>query len=100
MGYLTQFGIELDIDATPIAGYIADAGGRRPFHGWLELCSAIEEQRAAVPRTAGPSERSTAPWLARRTLPRWILLGAWACAGWCAVAFLALAITRHTRGVA
>jgi hypothetical protein len=43
MGYLTHFLIDLDLDATPIAGYIAtDHDARRPFHGWLELSSAIE----------------------------------------------------------
>ncbi len=61
MGYLTHLAIDLDHDASPIAGYIAnDHDARRPFHGWLELCSAIEEQRAAGPGNPGPSERTVA----------------------------------------
>ena len=55
MGYLTYFLIDLDLDATPIAGYIAsDHDARRPFHGWLELSSAIEARRTAGPSPAGP----------------------------------------------
>ena len=140
MGYLTHFGIylDLDLDATPIAGYITtEREPRRPFHGWLELSSAIEAHRAAGPGNTGPSERTLASlpstrcgdcsrssgavaprpapqsgapkggrhgdvrhraavaWLAQCTQPRWMLLGAWTCAGWSGVAVPALAITRH-----
>ena len=53
MPRLTHLLIELDLDATPIAGYIAtDHEARRPFHGWLELSSAIEERRTADHGTA------------------------------------------------
>jgi hypothetical protein len=45
--------LDLDLDATPIAGYIGtDHEARRPFHGWLELSSAIEERRTADHGTA------------------------------------------------
>jgi hypothetical protein len=139
VGHVTHFAIDLDLDATPIAGYIADDGDvGHPFHGWLELCSAIEERRAAAPETVGSRGRSAArwastrsgdvprtsgvlaqrpagdsdvcagdqyrdgrhravvPWLAQRTQPMWMLLGAWTCAGLSAVAVPALAITRRT----
>jgi hypothetical protein len=123
MAYLTHLGIYLELDATPIAGYITtEREPPRPFHGWLELSSAIEAQRAAGPGNTGPSERtlasspstrcgdssrsssavpprpapqSGAPTGGQRTQPRWMLLGAWTCAGWSGVAVPALAITRH-----
>jgi hypothetical protein len=137
MAYTTHFLIGLDLDATPIAGYIAsEEDARRPFHGWLELSSAIEERRTARPGTAGlgrtaaplPSPRASdssrtlrgashprarrsgaftgqtyrgvrhpgvAAWLTQCTQPRWMLLGAWTCAGWSAVAIVAVAATRH-----
>jgi hypothetical protein len=138
MAYLTHLGIYLELDATPIAGYITtEREPPRPFHGWLELSSAIEAQRAAGPGNTRPSERTLASspstrrgdssrssgavpprpapqsgvptggrhgdvrhraavaWLAQRTQPRWMLLGAWTCAGWSGVAVPALANTRH-----
>ena len=138
MGYTTHFLIGLDPDATPIAGYIAsEEDARRPFHGWLELSSAIEERRTAGRGTADPTGRTAAPlpsaratdssrtlrgashprarrpgaftghtykgvwhpgvaaWLTQCTQPRWMLLGAWTCAGWSAVAIVAVAATRH-----
>ena len=143
MGYLTHLLIDLDLDATPIAGYIAtDHDARRPFHGWLELSSAIEERRTAGRGTPGLTGRTAAPWpsapgsdssqtsceapypraragavtgemyrgvrhpgvaawLAQcSTQPWWMLLGAWTCAGWSAVAVVAVAATRHTEVLA
>jgi hypothetical protein len=140
MARLTHLLIELDLDATPIAGYIAtDHEARRPFHGWLELSSAIEERRTTghrrattltgpaatvlrSPRDSGSPQDSrevtrrrarrsgtftgeayrsvrhpgAAAWQARRSQPRWMLLGAWTCAGWSAVAVVAVAAARHT----
>jgi hypothetical protein len=59
MAYLTHIFIDLDLDATPIAGYIGtDHDIRRPFQGWLELSSAIEERRAVGARTAGLTGRA------------------------------------------
>ena len=134
MGYRTQLFIDLDLDATPIAGHItSDHDPRRPFHGWLELSSAIEERRTAgltTARTDAPSpstrdrpapspsrvaphasrpesgppshgrsrdvnHRGVAARMAECTQPRWILLGAWTCAGWNAIAVPVLAATRH-----
>ena len=142
MAYLTRLFIDLDLDATPIAGYITtDNDARRPFHGWLELSSAIEERRTAGRRTAAltgratllPSPDSDSPQTSRQaphprgrasgaftseayravrhpgpagglaecsTQPRWMLLGAWACAGWSAVGVLAVAATRHAQVLA
>lgn len=139
MPRLTHLLIELDLDATPIAGYIAtDHEARRPFHGWLELSSAIEERRTTgrrrgtltgraatvlrSPRDSGSPQDSRevthpharqsgafageayrgvrhpgiAAWQARHSQPRWMLLGAWTCAGWSAVAVVAVAAARHT----
>ena len=139
MARLTHLLIELGLDATPIAGYITtDHEARRPFHGWLELSSAIEEQRTAGHRTGALSGRTAtvlpsppdsdppqdlreaprplarrsgaftgeayrgvrypgvAAWLAQCAQPRWMLLGAWSCAGWSAVAVVAVAATRHS----
>ena len=54
MGYLAYIFIDLELNATPIAGHItSDQDARRPFHGWLELGSAIEQRRAAGVMTAG-----------------------------------------------
>jgi hypothetical protein len=143
MARLTHLLIELDLDATPIAGYIAtDREARRSFHGWLELSSAIEERRTTGHRTAtltgrtatvlrspgdsgspqdsrevprsgarqseaftGEAYRSVrhpgvAAWQARCSQPRWMLLGAWTCAGWSAVAVVAVAAARHTHVLA
>lgn len=62
MGYVGHVLIDLDLDATPIAGHItSDQSARRPFHGWLELSSAIEQRRTAGPATAGPSARPVEP---------------------------------------
>ena len=50
MAYRTHvvIDLDLDLDATPIAGCITtDHANRRPFQGWLELSSLIEERRAA-----------------------------------------------------
>lgn len=139
MPYRTHLFIDLDLDATPIAGHItSDHNPRRPFHGWLELSSVIEERRTAgltTARTDAPSpstpdrhaptpSRAAPPatrpesgppshdrsrdahhqrvvaWLAECTQPRWILLGAWTCAGWSTIAVPVLAATRHTRVLA
>ena len=143
MAYLTHLFIDLDLDATPIAGYIGtDHHVRRPFQGWLELSSAIEERRAVGARTATLTGRAArllpspdsdssqttrgAPHPCARwsgagtgeayggvehpgrasglaecsTQPRWMLLGACACAGWSAVAVVAEAATRHTQVLA
>lgn len=136
MGYLTHLGIYLDPDATPIAGYITTEREKlRPFHGWLELSSAIEAQRTAGPRPADASGLAGAPrtsslgtefpqapcsrapasgtrrgdaeaagehtgisaWLAQRTQPTWMLLGAWSCACWSAFAIAILAATGETK---
>jgi hypothetical protein len=138
MAYLTHLGIYLELDATPIAGYITtEREPPRPFHGWLELSSAIEAQRAAGPGNTRPSERTLASspstrcgdssrssgavpprpapqsgvptggrhgdvrhraavaWLAQRTQPRWMLLGAWTWGGGGGGAVAARALTRH-----
>jgi hypothetical protein len=143
VGYQTHFLIDLDLDASPIAGYIAsDHDARRPFHGWLELSSAIEQRRTAGRGTAGLTDRTAAPlpsapdsdssqtlrgaphprarrsgaftgeasrgvrhpgvaaWLDQCTQPRWMLLGAWTCAGWSAIAVVAVAATRHIQVLA
>jgi hypothetical protein len=139
MGYLTHLGIYLEPDATPIAGYITTEREKwRPFHGWLELSSAIETQRTAGPRPADASGRAGAPrisslgtefpqapcpraaasetrrgdsgaagehhriatWLAQRNQPTWMLLGAWTCACWNAIAVVAFATIGDTRFLA
>jgi hypothetical protein len=123
MHFIIDLDLDLDLDATPIAGYIAiERRVRRPFHSRLELSSAIEESRATPARTAAAPERSTTPdryaprsgtltddgctdtqhlgvatWLGRRTRPTWMLLGAWTCAGWSAIAVPALAATDDAR---
>jgi hypothetical protein len=140
MGYLTHLGIYLDQDTTPIAGYITTEREKwRPFHGWLELSSAIEAQRTGGPRTANPSDwangpqtanvgiafpqapspaprrrarasgtstgdtdtateqRRIAACLAQRTGPTWMLVGAWSCACWNAIAVVAFATTGDTQ---
>ena len=56
--------------------------------------------RARGGRHGDVRHRAAVAWLAQRTQPRWMLLGAWTCAGWSAVAVPALAITRHIRVLA
>jgi hypothetical protein len=34
--------VEVDPGSDPIRGLISDAGGTRPFFGWLELASALQ----------------------------------------------------------
>jgi len=120
VGYIAYFHIDLDVNAIPIAGHItSDKADRRPFHGWLELSTAIEQRRTEGLTTPGRASRPAAPlpcepggqsrsfhrrgvgpWLARCNQPRWMLLGAWTCAGWSAIAVPVLAATRHSRVVA
>jgi hypothetical protein len=104
MGIRERLLIDLDLDAWPIGGRItSDDNPGRPFHGWLELSSAIEQRRTAA-MTAEPARASgTAPssgtnlcrkvarWLGKRTEPRWLLFVAWACAAWSALAVPAVA---------
>lgn len=43
--------IDFTVDAEPISGRVRQgAGSSRPFHGWLELASAIEDALAAARR--------------------------------------------------
>ena len=66
-----QLFIDLDLDATPIAGYItSDQDDRRPFHGWLALSTAIEQRRIAGPKTADLTARPVEPLLPRLTVTR------------------------------
>jgi hypothetical protein len=50
--------VDLELDATPISGLIlTDTHPARPFRGWLELASAIEQlSSAAPPPTNHPSK--------------------------------------------
>jgi hypothetical protein len=44
--------VELELDTTPIRGRISTPPDpAREFRGWLELASAIEQLRTAVPAT-------------------------------------------------
>ena len=61
MANRAQLLIDLDLDASPIAGRItSDHDPRRPFHGWLELCSAIEAQRTTAVTTAAQAAPTAA----------------------------------------
>ena len=45
--------VNLELDTTPICGLvITDTHPDRPFRGWLELASAIEQLRSAALATA------------------------------------------------
>jgi hypothetical protein len=57
-----QIIIDLAPDATPIEGQVfTQAHPARPFHGWLELASAIEQLRGA--------DRPLTPHAARQPRP-------------------------------
>jgi hypothetical protein len=63
-------GLELEIDAEPIAGRIRHGGAAsRPFGGWLELAAALEDALSeahqipesdapGTPGRAGPGRRA------------------------------------------
>lgn len=60
MARRAQLLIDLDLDTSPIAGHItSDHHSRRPFYGWLELCSAIE---AVDPAALAPSNQEEQRW--------------------------------------
>lgn len=48
--------LEVDRDAEPIGGVVADDAVRRRFHGWLELMAALDDLReaGARPQPQGP----------------------------------------------
>jgi hypothetical protein len=57
-----QITVDLELEATPIEGQISTATQpSRPFHGWLELASVIEQlciaSRPSTPPPASHGER-------------------------------------------
>jgi hypothetical protein len=53
-----QITVDLELEAGPIGGEISTGGNPgRPFRGWLELASAIEQLRVA----AGPLASTVGP---------------------------------------
>ena len=118
MGEPARVLIDLDLDASPIAGHIAsDREAGRPFHGWLELSSQIEARRRDAlaterpPAAAGEGGSRSDPesgdeyrllttGVRQSTQPWWSVLAAWVCVGWSAAAVIALAATHHNALVA
>lgn len=50
--------VDLELDPTPICGLVlTDTHPARPFRGWLELASAIEQLRSAAPPPASHASK-------------------------------------------
>jgi hypothetical protein len=61
MGTNLRLVVDLELETTPIGGRISTGSEpARPFHGWLELASAIETHRNAA-ITASESRHAHEP---------------------------------------
>jgi hypothetical protein len=61
MGEHIRFGVELDLDATPIGGQLLAGDSTRSFQGWLDLATGIEDIRSSALETGRGETRQSSP---------------------------------------